>query len=385
MASPTFVDYGDRIAFANDDGSHIVWKQLTTYDGGATIVGPGYIGRIIWRDSNGNVAGKRPCDGPVAGGLTVNDPSIQGVGICGFHHYRAIAGEPTIWNKGWDMGGNRQTVAADPFGVRDCSLLVPPYSDANGNIRASFEVNFVDRYSAAEGKRIAAVRYDYIVEPSDVKCWTTFTEFPDGFDGGPGAFLKEPKYAVGVGGAGINPYAPKTLTIFDQANASLLAVDLVNDPRLQDPTHGTVQIPNGPRTRAAFYDGTDYLNVVAESCSLLSYGMDGRVTSYGSRAFWVGGYGLDQFAVDANFRSRFDDSVCAAYCLQGAPDSFGRPTLSRKWEVAKRGGDARVEIMFHGWEGGSGLPDCLCAARSWRLGQRWTNYFSVSRGPGWVL
>jgi hypothetical protein len=41
--------------------------------------------------------------------------------------------------------------------------------------------------------------------------------------------------------------------------------------------------------------------------------------------------------------------------------------------------------MFHGWEGGSGLPDCLCAARAFKTGNRWTNYFSISRNAGWVL
>jgi hypothetical protein len=382
MAAPTFVDYGDRIAFANDDGSHVVWKQVTS-DGAGKVVGPGYIGRIIWRDANGNIGGgKRPCDAFIDPAVTVNDPSIQGIGIVGWHHYRAIPGETNIWNKGWDYGGHR-LAGADPFGVRDCTLIVPPYADTNGNIRASFLVNFVDRYSASEGKRVASVRYDYIVEPSDVKCWTTFVEFPDGFDAGPQSFLKEPKYAVGVGGS---TYVPNTLIVFDAANGTILSVDLPNDPKLQDPTHGTIQVPNGPRTRLAFFDGSNYLNVVARANSPLAFAADGKPSNYGLRTAWAGaGNGLDQFAADANSRAHFDDSVCAAYCLQGTPDANGNPTLSRKWEIAKRKSDPRVEVMLHGWEGGSGLPDCLCAARAFKTGPSWTNFFSVSRDAGWVL
>lgn len=375
MSAPFFADYGDRYAFANDDGSHIVWKQITS-DGMGGIVGPGYIGRIIFRAADGTISGKRPCDGFAGVGVTVNDPNIQGVGIAGWHHYRAIPGEPNIWNKGWDMGGNRPINPTDPFGVSGCDVTVAPYYDASGNIRASFVVHFVDRYSAAEGKRIAAIRYDYLVEPSDVKCWMTFLEFPDGFDAGPPAFLKEPKYAVGVGGSS---YQPGTLIVFDKANGTLQNLDLLHDLRLQDPTMGTVQIPNGPRTRLAFFDGTDYLNVVARANSQLMYGPDGRVSTYGARDFWAGtGFGLDVFAVDADSRAHFDDTGCPAYCLTNG-------MLSRKWEVAKRGGDPRVEVMLHGWEGGSGLPDCLCAARAFEPGNRWSNYFSVSRNAGWVL
>jgi hypothetical protein len=300
---------------------------------------------------------------------------VQGIGIVGWHHYRAIPGETNIWNKGWDFGGARDGATADPFGVRDCQVTRYPYTDLNGNIRASFTVNFVDRYSAAELRRVASVRYDYIFEPSDVKCWVTFTEFPDGFDAGPTPYLKEPKYAVGIGASS---YQPKSLTIFGSQNETLLAIDLVNDPHLQDPTHGTVQVPNGPRTRAAFYDAVDYLSIVAEGNSPLTYGADDKVTNYGTRGFWVGSLGLDAFAQDADTRSHFDDSVCAAYCLTNGK-------LTRKWEVAKRGGDPRTEIMFHGWEGGSGLPDCLCASRTFKSNTSWLNYFSVSRGPGWNL
>lgn len=368
----TIQDLGDRYVFGNDDGTWTVWKQITA-DANGNLVGPGYIGKGIFRTN-----GDETDDPFVDPTVIVNDPKIQGLGIVGWHHYRDIPGEPNIWNKGWNMGGNRKP-GSDPFGVSGCDILVAPYLDTNGNIRASFGVNFVDRYSAGESKRIVLVRYDYIVEASDVKVWASFTEFPDGFDSGPTPYLKEPKYAAGLGGS---TYQPNILDIYDASSGLITEYDLVNDPKLQNPTVGTEQIGADGRTRTRWYDGANYFNIVARGNSPLTYDpTTQKVTNYGSRVAWEGGgQGLDAFAVDANSRAHFDDSVCAAYCLQGPGG-----TLTRQWEVAKRGGDPHVEIMFHGWEGGSGLPDCLCAARAFKTGNTWVNFFSISRDAGWVL
>lgn len=354
-------DLGDRYVFGNDDGTWTVWKAVTTFSDG-TVVGPGYIGKAIFRND-----GKVVCGFPTPS-TTLNDPNIQGIGIAGWHHYRNIPGVTNIWDKGWDFGGHK-AAGSDPFGVSGCEIVTPPYFDTSGNIWATFGVDFVDRYTAAEGKRVARIRYDYKVEPSDVKLWITFYEFPDGLDSsGYTPYIKEPKYAVGLGGA---TYQPTFLDLFDSVGGLLVEYDLINDPRLQDPTQATEQAAWGPRTRLRWFDGTDYFNVVARG----SYG------AYGSRDFWAGaGLGLDAFAADANSRAEFDSSICNAYCLQGVGG-----TLTRKWETAKRSGDPHVVTMLHGWEGGSGLPDCLCAARAFAPGKQWTNYLSVSLNSGWVL
>jgi hypothetical protein len=42
--------------------------------------------------------------------------------------------------------------------------------------------------------------------------------------------------------------------------------------------------------------------------------------------------------------------------------------------------------MLHGWEGGTGLPDCLECARAFAsAGESWTSYLCVSLGEGWRL
>jgi hypothetical protein len=361
----TIQDLVDRYVFGNDDGTWTVWKHSSD------AAGPGYIGKATFR-SNGAIV----CGTFVNPGVTLNDPRIQGLGIAGWHHYRKIPNEPNIWNKGWDFGGHKQA-GGDPFGVSSSSVLVVPYFDANGFIRASFRVDFVDRYSAAEGKRVMSVRYDYIVEPSDVKLWVSFTEFPDGFDSGPQPFLKEPKLCFGVGASS---YTPVNLDLFDHLGSTLRSIDLNNDPRLQDPTVGTVQMGFDNRARLRFYDNDSYLNIVARGNNPLVYGADQKVTSYETRSNWEFGPGMDAWAADANSRSHFDDSVCAAYCLQGPGG-----TLTRQWEIAKRHTEHATVAMLHAWEGGSGMPDCLCASRAFKSGNTWTTYLSISQNAGWVL
>lgn len=376
MATPTFTDRGNRFSFVNDDGTYYVWKNVTN-DGSGNLVGPGYLGHVY-----SSVSGKRVTEGFVAPATTVNDPRMQGFGIAGWHHYRNIPGEPNIWNKGWDFRGN-MLPGSDPFGVSTCDIPFAPYADASGNIRASFGVNFVDRYSSAAGKRVMSVRYDYIFEPSDVKMWVTFTVMPDGDDGGPPMFVKEPKLAFGTGPNTADGYKPTALSIFDSASTELRLVDLVNDPNLQNPTTGTVQVGFDTRVRARFYDSSEYWNVVGRGNTLTTYGTDQKVSGYGTRTNWEGGgQGLDNWAHLANPRAELDSTVCAAYCKQGGGGESG---LTRQWEVAKRHTEPNVEIMFHGWEGGSGLPDCLCCAKSAIVGEKYTNYFSISKDVGWIL
>lgn len=366
--APTFAEFDDRYLFNNEDATWTIWKK-TSYDTNGYVVGPGYVGKGVFRGT-----GKIINDPFMKPGTVINDPNIQGIGLVGWHHYRAIPGETEIWNKGWDMGSNRP-VGTDPFGVKNCDVIVKPFLDQNGALRASFGVNFVDRYSAAENKRIALIRYDYVIESSNIKMWTSFTEFPDGFDSGPTPYLKEPKYTVSLGGS---TYQPNKLDIFNK-DAMIQSYDLINDPKLQNPTRGTRQMARPTRTRVRFSDGKILFNVVAEGNSAMRYGLADKVLDYGIRKPWYNsGYGLDQFAADADTRESFDSTVCPRYCLTNGK-------LSRKWEIAKSGKSPKVQIMFHGWEGGYGLPDCLCAAKKFKEKKTWVNYFSISRDSGWTL
>jgi hypothetical protein len=120
--------------------------------------------------------GFRLCDGVISAALSMNDPRWQGVGGVGWDHFRDLPGvpntEPEIWTKGWELLAHRKA-GPDPFGVSTCRVLVDPYVTPSGEARASFEVDFVDRYSAAAGKRVMCVRYDYIFGAAEMKCWIT--------------------------------------------------------------------------------------------------------------------------------------------------------------------------------------------------------------------
>lgn len=362
---PTIIDNEDRFIFANLDGSFTVWKGIT-YNQNGNVVGPGYIGRAISR-----LDGTYLTEGFVNPQTSCNDPRIQGVGLAAWHHYRDIPNEPDIWNKGWEMKGNLDSaVYAGMFGIRDVNFVVYPFQDENDNVQATIDVNFVDSFSASEGKRIMIVRYQYLVEPSNIKLWVSFTSFPDGFDSGPPAFIKEPKVVCGIAPNRVDRFKAETLDIFG-ANGSLLEhVDLKTDARLQDPTKKTLQVAFNQRARMRFYDTKQYWNFVGRS---------------ESHQDWEGGSdGLDRWARNADSRSEFDSSVCAAYCKQGGAGT-GPGYLTRKWEVAKRAGEPQTLTMFHAWEGGSGLPDCLCCAKAFVAGERYTAFFSISRNDGWIV
>lgn len=372
-------NHADRYVFANDDGTFTVWKNIT-YDGG-NVVGPGYIGRVIHRN-NGN----RLTEGFVSPSVSANDPRIQGLGFPAWHHYRQNPNEPDIWNKGWEMKGNMDAAAfGGEFGISSSEILVAPYKDDGGTIRASFQSNFVDVFSVREGKRIMTVRFDYLVNDSNLRLWITYTQFPDGLDAGPKPFIKEPKAVCGVAPNQTDRYPARILDVLHSSGSLLRSIDLKNDPKLQDPTRGTVQVGFGGRARMRFFDEAKatYFNIVGRASTNLVYDANNRPINYGSRMNWEGAnYGLDKWASLANARAEFDSSVCAAYCKQGGA---GEPGLTRQWEVAKRGGEPQTSVMFHAWEGGSGLPDCLCCAKAFVPGEKWTLFFSMSRNEGWIL
>jgi hypothetical protein len=368
----SFEDLGDRLALSNRDGVFTVWKQVTTGEGGR-VVGPGYVGRCELAD------GAVVCDGFVEPNVSCNDPHFQGLGAFAWHHYRDLPNEPEIWNKGWELRCF-MACGGDPFGVREARAVVAPYVNREGQVRLSVAVDFVDRYSASEGKRVMEVRYDYIVEDSCLRLWVTATQQPDGLDAGPRPFVKEPKLALGFGAA---TYRPTSLEILDKDSQLLREIDLIRERRLQNPRKGTVQIHFDKRARLRFSDGAAAFDIVGRASETPTYGPDGRPTEYGSRADWEGApFGFDRWASLANARDELASSPCLPYCKQGGGGETG---LSRKWELAKFGREPHTEVMLHAWEGGSGLPDCLCCAKAFEPGERHTAFVSLSADAGFAL
>lgn len=375
-----FEDLGDRYSIANDDAWYVIWKKLT-YDQDGLCVGPGYIGRVVFKAD-----GKKLVEGFTDPVLALNDTRQQGLGLVGWHHHRQVSGEPSIWNKSWNMDVHRDQAGYQRggFGVSGSRVVVAPYVNASGEVRASFEVDLVDPWTSAEGKRISLVRYDYVVDSSQVKMWVTWTQQPDGPDSGPPVFVKEPKITMALCPPGSSGSRLRWFDLYrDDGTALMTGFDMNT---IGDPAKHTQQLGFDRRCRARFYEAGSpyYWNIVGRANTLLSYAGDGKPVGYGFRSNWEGaGYGLDEWAVRANGRGHFDDSVCPAYCLQGPPDGQGRRTLTRQWELVKDPSLTSLELHFHAWEGGYGTPDCLCCSRSFQPGESWASFFSMSRDAGW--
>ncbi len=347
---PSFSAVDGGYVLSGDAGEFTVYSDFFDHDG--LQAGPGYVARWI------APGGAALVDGLAAGFISANDPAIGGIGIPAWHHFRAN-GEEDIWNRGWEVNPRRPA----PCGVSASRVLDGPRVDRYGNVRASLEIDLSD----LDGP-VMSVRYDYIVEERCLRAWITFTHRWDG-SGFP-AFLKEPKLTVGL------TARFERVELYDPDGRRLRTYDLT---ALRDPARHTFQLRHEARARACFQPGD--VNVVACAADPQRYAADGRVSRYGARRPWFGsGRGLDGWAEAANGREIFEQTNTRPYCLQGPGG-----TLSRNWEIAKRE-DAPVSLMLHGWEGGTGLPDCLACARAFgRENERWTAYLCVSLGDGWRL
>ena len=344
----TFSPIGGGYLLGNDAGEFTVYTDL--FEQGGRVAGPGYIARWSAPDARPLV------DGLEAGFVSANDPEIGGIGIPAWHHFRAN-GEADIWKRGWEINPLRRA----PCGVSASRVVDAPRLDRYGNVRASFEVDFADLYGP-----VMSVRHDYIVEQPCLRVWITFTQRWDGTSFP--AFLKEPKLTVGF------VASFETVELYDAEGKRQRRDDL---KPLQNPARHTLQLRPQARTRARFLPGD--VNLVACAAERHRFAADGPVSRYGVRRTWVGsGRGLDGWAEAANTRQVFEQANTKPYCLQGPGG-----TLSRNWEIAKRG-EAPISLMFHAWEGGYGLPDCLACARAFgRQDESWTAYLCVSLGEGW--
>jgi hypothetical protein len=325
---PVFVAFDGGCVLQNDAGEFTVYSGLFQQNG--RQAGPGYVAR--WVDP----AGTTLVDGLTASFVSANDPSISGISIPAWHHYRAN-GEADIWRRGWEVNPLRTS----PCGVTASRVPDGPRVDRHGNVRLSVEADFADVYAP-----VMRVRWDYILEQRSLRAWVTFTQCWDG--GGFPAFLKEPKLTIGL------TALFERSEVYDADGRLLRAFDLTG---VRDPGKHTVQLRDASRARVRLLPGD--VNVAACGAESHRVAPGGRVARYGVRRAWCGsGRGLDGWAESANGRAEFERTNTRPYCLQGPGG-----TLSRNWEIAKRGA-APLSLMLHGWEDGTGLPDCLACARA---------------------
>jgi hypothetical protein len=362
---PRWYETNNRIVLVNDDGEWSLWRSFTHIAGGGHV-GPGYIGH--YKDAGGRIL----VDDTVHQVKTLNDPVSGGLGAFGLEVAQRNEWFPRQpYNYCWDiterMDGRPGTPAphVQGFGVLGFDVLAPPRRlEGPGD---AVYLACATRLGA-HGVHLVTVRRDYEVRKSSVRCRTRIrveTAFR-------GWFVKEPKivaHSLGPPVAG-RPYT--TLDVFDAPGNRLLRRDLTT---LSDPNVKTQQIGQDGRWRCRFQAGDDTrdFNVVAEAANVATWDAES----------WEGGNGgLDLWAARSNGREpleRCEDDE--AYCLQGPGG-----TLTRQWESARWRDPARpqVGVMFHGWEGGSGYPDCRCTYRAVVPGEVYEVRTRYSLGAGWA-
>ena len=104
----------------NRHGEWSVEKRCRTGDG--TIVGPGYVSRLVAADGTVLVDDVRE-PGPL------NDPLFGGLGAFGWHHARGLPGRTTLRPRNaWEISGRRCALANGGFGVVAARVLRRPHA-----------------------------------------------------------------------------------------------------------------------------------------------------------------------------------------------------------------------------------------------------------------
>jgi hypothetical protein len=308
----------------------------------------------------------------------LNDGRNGGLGSFGCHLSRRNEHFPdgSIWNFTWNLTA-RMDARANGFGISRAEVLDGPRVDGNGVGRLAVASEISDMYSYP--KPIILLRHTYAVRRKRVEQQIDVAAAWDG--SGPQMFVKEPKLTCHSIGPVAGPRY-RWLSVYSREGDVLL--DRFDVWSLPDPMIHTKQISAARRCRLEFLDENDEhpLNVV-----MMGFGADGRSP-------WQEGPGLDQWARDANGWERLLPD-CKPYCLQGPPDAQGNRTLSRKWELGRWASDRansppdpekpHVGVGLHGWEGGIGPPDCLCASRAMpSFGTTYRNWACYSLSDGWI-
>ena len=125
---------------------------------------------------------------------------------------------------------------------------------------------------------------------------------------------------------------------------------------LSEPWSQTAQI--GARSR----EGVAFVGLRSTSLSVTMQSWNGE-----QALPWCGsGVGFDGWAEAAQRRPALS-GLGAPYCLAGGT------RLRRRWEVAARTDDPALSCLFHAWEGGKGLTDCLDSSRAFGPpGETWS-------------
>jgi hypothetical protein len=325
--SVAVTELDDRVVLSNDAGDWLVWKRLTWSADGSRVVGPGYVGRLERRGGLPPLVDDFRSPGPI------NDPRFGGLGAFGWHHARAGQGA-------WDVHGRLDAGRNGGFGVARAYLVDPAEVAEDGTGRVAIRVEFRDGWQDP----VMAVTYRYRVEPRAVTCLIEAQQrWQD--DGNGQAFVKEPKVVTAVAPA------YELVDVYGSAGELLRRIDI---GRLPEPWKQTTQVAAHDRRRVAF-TGASPLAVTMQA-------WDGRQ----ALPWYASGSGFDGWAQAAQRRPAYT-RLSARYCLAG-----GRQ-LRRRWEVAARTNDPALSCLFHAWEGGSGLSDCMDASRAFGpAGETWS-------------
>jgi hypothetical protein len=361
---PDWREIGNRIVLVNDDGEWSLWRTFEQIAPGRHV-GPGYIGQFK------HTSGRLLVDDTVHGVRTLNDPVSGGLGAFGV----AVA-QRNEWfprqpfNYCWDITERMDGRPGAPppnaqgFGVLGFDITQRPRRlDGPGQ---SVYLACSTRLGA-HGFHLLTVLRDYEVRQSSIRCRTRIRSEP----ASAGWFVKEPKlvaHSIGPPSDG-PPYTQ--LDVLDGEGNRLLRRDLTTLP---DPNVKTQQIGQDGRWRCRFQsaDTTLNMNVVAEAGNPQTW--DGET--------WEGANGgLDLWAVRSNAREPLEPcEPDEDFCLQGP----GK-TLTRQWESTRWTDPARpqVGVLLHGWEGGTGYPDCRCTYRAALPGDVYEVRTRYSLGSGW--
>jgi hypothetical protein len=359
---PNWAETDDRIVLVNDDGEWSLWRSFSEI-GNGRHVGPGYIGQ--YKHANGRVL----VDDTVHGVRTLNDPISGGLGAFGVAVALRNEWFPRQpYNYCWDVTERMDGQPGAPrphvqgFGVLEFEVTQSP-RPLGDHVHLACATRL-----GAHGLHLITVRRDYEVRQTSVRCRTRIRVEA----AAAGWFVKEPKLVAHSLGPPIADLRYTHVEVLDPLGNRLLRRDLTTLP---DPTVKTQQIGQDGRWRCRFQAAVDTwdFHVVAEAANVESWDAEQWEGSNG---------GLDLWAVRSNGRQPLEPCEDSeAYCLQGP----GR-TLTRQWECARWRDPARpqVGVMLHGWEGGSGYPDCRCTYRAAVPGELYEIRTRYSLGAGWL-